>query len=425
MIQNIILSADEFRETFDSIPSKYAYVDFVYSHFDAWYPDTYVYKVFLMNLNNRSFYITECPQEQIELIINDILPVKNSFFTRNIKMLQHVYKHSNYIDLELCNYLTDGSVPNVELKYPHTYWFYNKILNPYNIAQFISLPHIVDYCVSNVPDRSDFNLKTYNFYKTGIEAFTEIERNGICIDEFLLHEHFPNSGIVVMDNQIYSNYNFYTSTGRPSNTRDGINLAALNKMSGVRRMIRSKHTNGWLVEIDFSGYHPQLIAKLSGYEFRQSPYIQIASEIYDSPSPEQIKQTKLLTFQQIYGGITPQYREVPFFKSILEYVQTVELQSPFSDRQIKRCESRTKDFNYFIQMIETEYNMLILQAINQIVSKSDTKCVLSIYDAFLFDVQPGEEYIIKEITAYLKSLGLYFKVSTGLNYNSMKKTDIY
>ena len=37
-------------------------------------------------------------------------------------------------------------------------------------------------------------------------------------------------------------------------------------------------------------------------------------------TPEEYLQSKELTFKQLYGGVFKEYREIPFFKAMNEYI---------------------------------------------------------------------------------------------------------
>jgi len=75
------------------------------------------------------------------------------------------------------------------------------------------------------------------------------------------------AGLWTTDNQfVYSDYNIYTSTGRPSNAFGGINFAALNKNDGTREKFVSRFgENGTLVQFDYEAFHLRLAADLIGY----------------------------------------------------------------------------------------------------------------------------------------------------------------
>ena len=67
---------------------------------------------------------------------------------------------------------------------------------------------------------------------------------------------------------VYSEYNPYTATGRPSNRFGGLNFAALNKKDGSRKKFISRYgKEGMLVEMDYDAYHLRLIGDEVNYKF--------------------------------------------------------------------------------------------------------------------------------------------------------------
>jgi hypothetical protein len=109
------------------------------------------------------------------------------------------------------------------------------------------------------------------FYQTQFQqAFYNIERNGLKINESLFEERFGQS--VSRDKDYcYSQYNYFTITGRPSNRFGGINFAALNKEDDTRECFTTRFEDGILIEVDFNSYHPRLIASIVDYDFEGHP----------------------------------------------------------------------------------------------------------------------------------------------------------
>ena len=75
------------------------------------------------------------------------------------------------------------------------------------------------------------------------------------------------AGIYTSKGLEYTQYNPYTSTGRPSNRYGGINYAALNKEDGSRDRFVSRYSKGKMLEFDFDAYHIRLMAEVVGYKF--------------------------------------------------------------------------------------------------------------------------------------------------------------
>jgi hypothetical protein len=113
---------------------------------------------------------------------------------------------------------------------------------------------------------------------------------------------------------VYTQYNFKTLTTRPSNTFNKINYAALNKENGCRKAFIPRNSN--LVEFDIGAYHPTLLSKLVDYDFGGVDIYSHFSQIYGMDRQD----AKILTLQQLYGGILPQYEELEFFKKVKVYV---------------------------------------------------------------------------------------------------------
>ena len=102
-----------------------------------------------------------------------------------------------------------------------------------------------------------------------------------------------SNGIQTMDGMVYSEYNIFTSTGRPSNRFGGTNFAALNKKDGSRKPYVSRYKNGVLVEMDYDAYHLRLIGELIGYDFPKGSVHEHMAEFFGVDYEE----SKKLSFQ--------------------------------------------------------------------------------------------------------------------------------
>lgn len=244
-----------------------------------------------------------------------------------------------------------------------------------------------------------------------------------------------SSGLKTVDGFVHTQYNPYTTTGRPSNRFAGVNYAALSKTDGSRdRFVSRFGSDGVLVEIDFNAYHPRLIASLVGYEFtRESAYQQLATELFGiNPSSAQVEKTKEDTFRQIYGGVQEHLLQTPFFKAAdqlsqllwMEFNKQDYLESPLSGRRLHSRfftkMTRSMLFNYFIQMYETETNMLMLIRLYNQFTNIEAKPILYTYDSVLFDVPIGELDKLRTILAEQINLAQFpIKIKRGCNYGSM------
>ena len=240
------------------------------------------------------------------------------------------------------------------------------------------------------------------------------------------------SGLYTQGGMEYTQYNMLTTTSRPSNTFGGINYAALPKDGEARSRFVSRFDGGKLYQLDFDGYHLRLIGKLIGVEIPLN--IKAHKWLADQYGAE-LKDAKAITFRQLYGGVQDEYKHIPFFQKTSEYIERlwndfsrVSLTfTPFMSRKIKKYDSLNKNklFNYILQSVETERNILILEKLSKMVDSHKSLPVLYTYDSILFDVDPsdGLEYILK-IKKVMESDGFPTDIEIGNNYKEMVKVNL-
>ena len=232
-----------------------------------------------------------------------------------------------------------------------------------------------------------------------------IENNGIYLDKNVFDKHYDlnNESFNITDNTIYSHYNLYTTTGRPSNIYNGVNFAAINKTNGSRASFIPK--NDTFIEYDFKAYHPTLIAKLVGFELKdETPYEYLARE-----TGLDITEAKQVMLKCLYGGIYDEYKHLEYFKKIQEYIdikwEEFEREGfvtcPTSGHIFNRDELKNmtppKLLSYIIQNLETSNNVLIMWDIIKLLRGKNTQIVLYTYDSFCLDVDETEIDIIDSI----------------------------
>jgi hypothetical protein len=268
------------------------------------------------------------------------------------------------------------------------------------------------------------NIREYDFLNHYVAPlFYNIEKQGIKLSKEPFIEHFktlPNPKFSVSKGKIYTQYNLNTLTGRPSNSFNGINFAALNKTNGERAAFIPE--NDFLVEIDFKAYHPTIIAKLAGYEFTGNIYEQLANE-FSGSTPETIKE---LVFQQLYGGVRKDFQDKPFFKQVNDYTNQIwkdaddgVIGTQFGKRFTKYIiENPTpqKLLNYIVQNTETIFNVVQFSAVANLLKDKKTKIILYTYDSILLDYDSSET-LLNSITSLLK---FNYSTKTGHNYAEIK-----
>ena len=230
----------------------------------------------------------------------------------------------------------------------------------------------------------------------------------------------------------YTQYNPLTTTSRPSNAFGGVNYAALPKDGDVRKRFISRFEGGKLYQLDFDGYHIRLIAKLIGVDIPLD--IKAHKWLADQYGAD-LKDAKAITFRQLYGGVQDEYKHIPFFSKTSEYIESLWNEflrnrltfTPIMSRKIEIIDSLNKNklFNYILQAVETERNILILDKLSNMRQDSKSLPILYTYDSILFDVDPsdGLDYILK-IKKVMESDGFPTDIEIGDNYKDMVKVNL-
>ena len=185
-----------------------------------------------------------------------------------------------------------------------------------------------------------------------------------CNDFTNVFYEIEKNGIIVGDETKKQNYMWYTATSRPSNSWDGFNFSAMNKKDGTRNKIRSRFDGGKIVQFDYDAFHIKLLAKILEYKFEKHPYEQIREELNINMDYDDFK-SKI--FQNIYGNITYDFMNHPFFQAIQmviddlwnQYESNSRVESHFYGKLFSDIKEETpnKIFNYVLQSLETEYNV--------------------------------------------------------------------
>ena len=272
-----------------------------------------------------------------------------------------------------------------------------------------------------------FNQKYLTTYHNIIPyVFSKMESQGLFVD----HDTFLNSfGLerrnLINDDKVLTNYNHYTTTGRPSNAHGGINYAALNKTDNSRTSFVSRHEGGKLVNIDFKSYHLFLIAEHIGMELPEDPHRMLGQQYFKTTelTPEQYDESKVITFRNLYGyQFEDIVKDIPLFRNVdkfqdklwLEYQSKGTLITEFGKKIVVENATRNKVFNYFVQSLEAETNIRYLYNL----IKQDIIPILYTYDSMLFDVE--ETRIDSLINVLHEVLKHSFSISIGDNLKNMK-----
>tara|TARA_X000001382_G_scaffold129397_1_gene121330 strand:- start:4 stop:1284 length:1281 start_codon:yes stop_codon:yes gene_type:complete len=368
-------------------------------------------KEFILPLNHSETLNIELPN----------LNSKTKKYTYDVKRLNHFLQIDGVLDVNLMYYMSNGYPLDVENITTNAHSYFN--INHYrkkNINNIIPVLKHLEYCrklSEQLKDTIENHSQSVNlsYNNEVLENLGYIEQNGLQ----------------TIEDKLYSEYNIYTSTGRPSNRFGGTNFAALNKKDGSRKPYVSRFKNGVLVEMDFDAYHLRLIADKIDYEFPEGSVHEHMAKLYNVDYEE----SKKLSFQYLYGYVPDEVVETnEYFSKVNQYIDklwksynTKEfIVSDIYNRRIYKKNlsdmNANKLFNYTIQLMETENNMKALTKLIPSITDYKSKLVLYSYDSFLFDfnMEDGLDYLNK-VKTILEQDGKYpVKVSWGLNYHEMK-----
>ena len=283
------------------------------------------------------------------------------------------------------------------------------------------IPIVKHYEVCEENYRNFTFTKPNSFYNNRAAiVFNMIEQAGIKVDNTLYQQYFDKG---TNDGYVYTQYNFNTTTMRPSNRYGGVNYSALDKKNGERQCFKPR--NDIFYEMDISAYHPTLLASLCDYNFDNVDIHKSFADMYGVG----YKEAKEITFKQIYGGIWEKYEELPYFKKVKVY--TNELWQEFESKGYIECPiskyrfekdkldnmNPQKLLNYLLQNLETSTNVLIVWDIFKLLRGKKTKLVLYVYDSFLLDYDETETELLEQIQEVFKKRQLQIKIKTGKDYN--------
>ena len=368
--------------------------------------------------STKGFIIPISHSEASSVHIDDvkhIISQYNSIYVRDKKEFLHYFILKTLYDITL------NSPPYIQ-EYTQTHsYFYSKMGEKKDLNRIIPIVKHYEYCeklFNDLKPRIDEPINNFYNEKTSV-VFNAIERSGIRIDR----EEFQSRFHDIDGEYAYTQFNFKTLTGRPSNRFKGVNYAAINKDNGDRKSFIPR--NDTLLELDISAYHPTLLSHLLGYEFGSNDIHMAFAKMYGV----EYAKAKELTFKQMYGGVFDQYKDLEFFKKMQVYTDDLwarfqnegSIECPVSKHVFKKEELHDmkpqKLLNYVLQNLETATNVRILWEIFKILKGRNTKLVLYTYDSFLFDFDDSEREIIREILNVFKINKLQIKHSYGETYD--------
>lgn len=274
----------------------------------------------------------------------------------------------------------------------------------------------------------------YDLYsKDAIKVFNSIERAGLLVnkEDLLKNFSFKNERASYFDNKVYTSYNIFTSTGRPSNSFNGINFAALSKENNSRKAFIP--SNNYFVEFDYSSYHLKILCNLINYNFDDTDiHTHLAKFYFEKKeiTKQDYVEGKQLTFKLLYTeSLLSELEEIPFFIKVREFKRSLwekykkngYINSFYSSRPLTNIESITQVLPHVLQNYETERNISVLNKLLTLLKGKETKLVLYCYDSFLFDYcKKDGKSLLCSITDILEEGGYTTSTKYGKNYNDLK-----
>lgn len=351
-----------------------------------------------------------------EYNLSDIKLHPNSLVLNKKTMLYHTFDVGIDLNSYLHYYIHDHV--NVQEFYTNVMEnFYSRYYASKKLTKIIPLSKLIEFAENVI-------LYVLPYYKPD-----KISKQCIDYCEDFTHEFkfIELNEIPVGDEMKKQNYMWYTATSRPSNSWNNFNFSALNKNDGTRNKIHSRFEGGKIVQFDYDAFHIKLLAKILDYKFTKHPYEEIKEELGLDISYDEVKSR---VFQNIYGTITDQFIQHPFFQRVQamidelykEYVEKGYTESYFYHKRFRDIEDPTpnKVFNYFLQSLETEYNVRKLKTILPLLQDKRTVLCMYLYDAFVFDVPSDEIEFIPQLKRAFETDGMTTKCSIGENFGSLQ-----
>ena len=338
----------------------------------------------------------------------------------------------NGIDLYFTLLDIEGKIPDVQCYTPVHLDYYEKFKYSPVVNNYIPISKHYERCECMFEMVKDYvgresNTEWQNKYT---EVYKWVEEQGILVDEKLFDKYFetPWKGRSLRDSKVYSSYNLYNITSRPTNAFNSINFLAFNKENGSRTAFIPE--NDAFVEFDFDGYHIRLIADAMYTDIPQDQSIHeyLGKQYFNKEelTPEEYQEAKKITFRQMYNGVEEEYMHIEFFEDVYHTVRAMWtaytnngfLELPNGRKLTQENANPQKLFNYYIQCLETVNNVKKLNKLKDHLKDKQSKVLLVVYDSILIDYAVSDgKGTLSQIKDILEEGGYKVKAKKGDNYN--------
>ncbi len=337
----LIETKDQLSKLKEKIPfNQYTYLEYIQGN-DNTHPALAEVIAIYLNVEDKGYIIPINHPECINWDKDAIFSVLSNyeFKVYDKKAALHLNPQISYTDIQ----------HQTPLQIQHTTqahaWYYRKFPHT-KVNKMIPIGKHLERCNSKYNEIIGFPhvINTY-FDNKLLPALYRLEKNALKFNS-KFDEYFKPKckKFSVKKDHIYGWYNPYTTTGRPVNNFNGINFVGLKHDNGERDCFEPD--NDFFVEMDYDGYHPRLIGDIVGYRFHGNVHIW---EEFNNKG------------EIVCGGYEIKKENHPKIHA-------------------------QKLFNYYIQATETYTNVEKINEIQNYLEDKQTKLVLYIYDAFIFDV---------------------------------------
>lgn len=393
-------------------------------------------KVSLIYYNNSSkgylFAINHSESFSLDVkLVEQFLNKHKKIYLLDKKYHLYFLDLPNSIDIQFICLDKENKEKSFECDTPVHRDFYTKYADLFNVNEIIPITKHYEKCqclYDKVKDYLGLEMDVQQQNEL-IEAYKRVEDVGIKVDMSCFNKRyeFKNREYSLIGNTLYSWYNLYNLTARPTNSFNGVNFLAIPKDKKFRECFVPN--NDFLVEFDFDAYHLRLISKLTGFKLpKESMHVYLGKKYFavEELTAEQYTESKTITFKQLYGGVQEQYKDIDFFSSLNQYVEKQwklyreQKAITLPTGRILRHQSsmnKLKLFNYIVQNLETKENTEKINKINALLIDKRTKLTLITYDSFLFDFcQEEGKDLLKKLKTILETGDTPVKLKYGTNY---------
>ena len=422
----LIETKDQLSKLKEKIPfNQYTYLEYIQGN-DNTHPALAEIIAVYLNVEDKGYIIPinhpECINWDKDVVFSVLSNYQFKVYDK--KAALHLYSQLSYTDIQ----------HQTPLQTQHTTqahaWYYRKFPHT-KVNKMIPIGKHLERCNSKYNEIIGFPhvINTY-FDNKLLPTLYKLEKNALKFNS-KFDDYFTTKckKFSIKEDHIYGWYNPYTTTGRPVNNFNGINFVGLKHDNGERDCFEPD--NDFFVEMDYDGYHPRLIGDIVGSRFHGNVHNELAQIYFKSKeiTDEQYKESKTLTFRQIYGGIDKANLHHPFFRKTQQFIDIIW--EEFNRKGKITCggyEIKKKDhpkihsqklFNYYIQATETYTNIEKINEVQQYLGNKKTKLVLYIYDAFVFDFSKEDhKQVLLDLHAILSDK-FPVKLKTGEHYGAL------